>query len=430
MSDYSKPPEEALRDAQGRGYTGIHLEQGVPILDRDLNLMHDLLASGLQSMLSRYIGDGLPASAGDGFAIRALPDASGLTENNFQIVGPGACLVGGTEATITDSVDYNHQPNVASLAADHPSLPLPLTTPPAGGGDARHDIVFLDVFTTEVGGTPDLDNSADVGMQTSVRIKPVWIARVLENADSPPDPPSGHVHYPLARLLRRSGQAKIADVAPADAQPPTQIIDLRRRRLTVASLEARMSMLENVLFAPSLLRGGGQVTPLVGRINAIVTLNGRNLNKGAIKVTFDGVAADIVTATQSDTKLEVKVPGGVTLDGTAKNVKIAVSNEIGNVVSDRNFGVMPAPVFTAPEFSPKSGPPGTPVTLSGFNFTPGAPTVTFGGKVAVVQADATTYTTLKVTVPDGVRDDVTIKVAFPDPRGSSESATSFKVTAN
>ena len=44
MSDFSKSPQEVLRDSQDKGYTGIHIEQGVPILDRDLNLMHDLLA--------------------------------------------------------------------------------------------------------------------------------------------------------------------------------------------------------------------------------------------------------------------------------------------------------------------------------------------------------------------------------------------------
>lgn len=431
MGDYSKPPAEALREAQTKGYTGIHLEQGVPILDRDLNLMHDLLAAGIQSMLSRYIGDGIPAGGNDGFAIRALPDAGGQSENNFQIIGPGACLVDGTESTISVTTDYNHQPHVAELAADHPSRPVALSTPPTGGADVRRDIVFLDVFTTEVDGTADLDNSADVGMQTSVRVKSVWTVRVAENAENPPDPTvAGHVHYPLARLLRRAGDPKISEiVAPGSTQPPTQIIDLRRRRLTVADLESRLSLLENVLFAPSLKPGGDQIHPLGGRINASVTLSGTNLNKRNTVVTFAGIPTDLDQAKpQSDEQIVVKVPPGITLEGTSKNVRISVTNEIGTVVTDRNFQVLPAPVFSTPEFTPASGPPGTMVSLSGFNFTPPGATVTFGGKPAQIQSS--TYTEIVAAVPDGISGPVSIKVAFPDPRGSSESTTKFTVTAN
>ena len=436
MSDYSKAPGDALDEARKQGYTGIHVEQGVPILDRDLNLMHDLLASGMQSMLSRYIGDGIPDTPGEAFAIRSLPEAGGQSENNFQIVGPGACLVGGAEATITASTDYVNQPHAAGLdVSDHPSFPQPLTTPPAGGADSRHDVVYLDVFTIEVDGTPDLDNSHDVGMQTSVRIKTVWTVRVAENAENPPDPKKGHSHYPLARLLRRPGEARITELPAADGQPATQILDLRRRRLTVATLESRLSLLERVLFAPSLDPGPGQIRPRQGRANQPITLSGTNLHKPNTTVTFGGVQAQFADAPQSDTEITVKVPGGITLDGTPKNVTITVGNEIGTAVSDRSFLVLPAPVFaatspTAPSpFAPTSGPPGTIVTLTGFNFTPGTPTVTFGGKTAVVQQDAT-YTELKAAVPDGLTGDVKIKIAFPDPRGSSEAASTFKVLPN
>lgn len=436
MSDFSRAPAEVLREAKQSGYTGLHIEQGVPILDRDLNLMHDLLASGIQSTLSRYIGDGIPEVTNDAFAIRALPE--GQNENDFQIVGPGSCLVNGIEATIGASVTYAAQPHVAALRDDHPSRPRALTTPTAADPDPRVDSVFLDVFTVEVTGTPDLDNGSDVGMQTSVRIKPVWTVRVAENAAVMPAPEDGHAFYPLARLLRRSGETKIVEGPLTDTRPEQRFTDLRQRRLTVAKLEARLSLLEQILFAPSFTQDPnvGQVRPRQGRVNQPITLSGKNFSKGKLTVTFGTVpAVPAVSPPPTDTEITYKVPSGITPDGVSREVKIKVSNDMGfSAVSDRTFLVSAAPVFAEPpqaQFSPTSGPPGTIVTLSGFNFAPGQPTVTFGGRSASVQPDATP-TELKVAVPDGLtpNSDVKVKVAFPDPRGSSEAATTFKVLAN
>ena len=52
-----------------------------------------------------------------------------------------------------------------------------LTTPTAGQPDPRIDVVYLDVFLTEVDGVvdPELVNSLDIGMETSVRLKPAWV---------------------------------------------------------------------------------------------------------------------------------------------------------------------------------------------------------------------------------------------------------------
>jgi hypothetical protein len=436
MSDFSRAPAEVLREAKQSGYSGLHIEQGVPILDRDLNLMHDLLASGIQSALSRYIGDGAPEVTNDAFAIRALPD--GRNENNFQIVGPGSCLVNGIEATIEKSVEYGAQPHVEALESDHPSRPKSLTTASAADPDPRVDIVFLDVFTKEVAGTPDLDNGFDVGMQTSVRIKALWTVRVAENAAAMPAPQDGHAYYPLARLLRRGGETKIVDGPLADNRPEQRFTDLRQRRLTVAKLEARLSLLEQMLFAPSFTQDPnvGQIRPRQGRVNQPITLSGKNFAKGKISVTFGTVPAQAADSPPpTDTEITYKVPSGITPDGVSREVKIKVSSDIGfSAVSDRTFLVSAAPVFAEPprsQFTPTSGPSGTIVTLAGFNFTPGQPTVTFGGRSASVQPNATA-TELKVAVPDGLtpNSDVKIKVAFPDPRGSSETTATFKVLAN
>ena len=54
MSDFSRSPLELLQVSLQKGYVGLHVEQGVPILDRDLNLQHDLLAATARSLFTRY----------------------------------------------------------------------------------------------------------------------------------------------------------------------------------------------------------------------------------------------------------------------------------------------------------------------------------------------------------------------------------------
>ena len=103
MNDFSRLPQEELEHAQDQHYVGIYFKQGVPILDRDLNLLQDLVASTVRSIVSRYIGDGVPPG-GQGFQIRAIP-----ADNDFMIGARGTCLVGGIEATIDQDVPYTAQ---------------------------------------------------------------------------------------------------------------------------------------------------------------------------------------------------------------------------------------------------------------------------------------------------------------------------------
>ena len=81
---------------------GLHIEQGVPVLDRDLNLLHDLVTAGIRALFSRYVGDGL-ASRNRRIRDQALP--AGQNTQDFQITarpsGPGTVLVGGLEVTIS-----------------------------------------------------------------------------------------------------------------------------------------------------------------------------------------------------------------------------------------------------------------------------------------------------------------------------------------
>ena len=79
MGNFSKPPLDVLLANLGKGYVGLHIEQGVPVLDRDLNLLNDLISATVRAIVSRYIGDGVAAD-GDGFAIEAI-----AVNNDFRI---------------------------------------------------------------------------------------------------------------------------------------------------------------------------------------------------------------------------------------------------------------------------------------------------------------------------------------------------------
>ncbi|MGD0608923.1 MAG: IPT/TIG domain-containing protein [Streptosporangiaceae bacterium] len=412
MSDFSASPLDFLLANQQKGYNGLHIEQGVPVLDRDLNLLHDLVTAGIRQLFTRYVGSGL-ATGTDGFGIQALP--AGQNTQDFQITapatGPGSILVGGLEVTIAAAVDYASQTGVA-----------PLTTPQPTQPDPRPDTVYLDVFLVEVDGTtdPDLNNSQDVGMETSVRLKPAWLVQVAEGVPVPP-PPDGHAFCPLAGLSRPRGVATIDQ---------TMLTDLRQRRLTVSDLEQRLSLLERVLLLPAFVAPPlPQFIPKSGVTGEAITLNGSNFNVGAPQVLFGDTAAAIV-GTPSAGQLVAQVPAGLTPGGAQAVLNITVSNAGGSAVSDEVFVVVPAPAFAPPgsQFTPASGTPGTQVTLSGYNFTVSAPQVLFGTQAATVVGTPTS-TSLVVQVPAGVvpagSTQADVKITVTTSQGSAVSDDEF-----
>lgn len=383
MSDFSQPPLDVLRASRDRGYVGLHIEQGVPILDRDLNLLQDLIIDGVRSLFARYIGDGVPAGS-DGFRIEPVPAAQDLRIAAGPGDGPGSCLVGGIDVPIPAPVHYSRQPNAR-----------PLTTPAPPQPNPRVDVVYLDAWLAEVDGADDdtLNNGHDVGMQTSTRLTVEWAVRVAEGAPMPA-PDAGHVQCALARLIRPHG---------TDTVDEKMITDLRQRRLTVGDLEKRLSLVERVLLLPAFVPApGGQFTPPSGVAGTPVTLNGVNFDVAALEVLFDDKIAQLVGA-PSATQVVARVPTGLTPDGRPVQVRITVRNAAGASTSLDRFGIRPVLAFAEPgrQISPPRGFAGNEVTLTGFNFNAGTPTVTFGSTDARL-VRAPTNTKLVVAVPDGL----------------------------
>ena len=197
MANFSKNPDAVLQDALTKGYNRVLFQQGKPVLDRELNLLADLVSP--QRLIEHHIGNGVPED-NDGFRISNLDTA----QNDFTIQA-GRCLVGGFEIVLSSDTTYKTQPHTANVA------PLP-----AGTG-----YVYLRVFTSEVDHTEDGDlsnpsgpNNPDVGFETAVRKKVEWEVIVTTSGVTAQN------HMLLAVITKT---------------PPT-VTDRRRTGLTVSHL--------------------------------------------------------------------------------------------------------------------------------------------------------------------------------------------------
>lgn len=72
MGDFSKDPDNRLSESLNKHYVAVRMQQGVPVLDADWNVLDDLRRAELESMSQWTIGDGVPTGS-NGFAIAELP---------------------------------------------------------------------------------------------------------------------------------------------------------------------------------------------------------------------------------------------------------------------------------------------------------------------------------------------------------------------
>jgi len=148
------------------------------------------------------------------------------------------------------------------------------------------------------------------------------------------------------------------------------------------------------------------LTPRSGAVGDPVTITGTTL-LGATAVSFNGTPATFVVV--SRTRITATVPAGATTGF------VTATTPDGTTTSPMVFKVLPR--ITA--FAPMSGPVGTVVSISGFNFT-GATRVKFNGTNAVFTVDSDTQIT--ATVPAGA---TTGSIAVVTPAGSARSADTF-----
>ncbi len=149
---------------ESKDYIGIRLQQGVPLLDRDINELEDLRRYQDMNLRRHYVGDGTPDK---GFEISKI-EADLL---DFKI-GKGRYLVDGIEAICREEITYKKQTNVPALNA---------ATGP------RKDLVYIELTILEVDGPK---NSQDAEVETCKRQQIQWKVLVNENSENlpPADP--------------------------------------------------------------------------------------------------------------------------------------------------------------------------------------------------------------------------------------------------
>jgi hypothetical protein len=353
-----------------RGYTGVRLQQGVPIADADWNELEDARKFELRSFLRWFVGEGVP-DGNDGFRIAAI-QPPGSMNNNFRILSgvgtaspdgltmAGRCLAGGLEAIIAADTDFKaqllhqDQPGAAALAAE---LGVSVVERLESAGAEEEVIAYLDVWERLVTPTddPTLVLTA-LGTETCARTKREWVVRVRGSGDNPAPLP-GHGYLDLARIRRHSGGTTVE---------PGDITDVRVTGMTVAMLLDRLRTLEDLLLTPSFVPSPNQFSPKFGVRGQEVVLRGRNFDVGQPQVRFGTTSAEVVAT--SPTPLTAKVP----LDAASGAMKLTVKNPGGEVTSDDQFTVLPGgpPSFAPPpnEFTPTEGRSGDIVTLFGRNF--------------------------------------------------------------
>jgi len=373
MGNFSIDPQQNVKLSRQKGYVGVRIEQGVPVLDRDLNLLGDVISATVRELVERFIGSG-NAPGDDGFSIE--PITTGTTVD--LKIGAGSYLVGGLLVTSTGQL-YSSQFNVPPIV-------------PPTGFNSRNDVVYLDVWLAEVDEQKDatLSNAGDVRMQTSVRVKPVWVVRVATGVEQLPPAPEGHVHALLADLMFGDGQ--------------TRISDRRTRSLSLSDCLRRLTVLEQAL--RPMLVPGDQFDTQKSWVGQTVRLNGSGLNVGHVQVTLTNLANVTKQASLVGTplvhQLAIRIPSDIS--GTCK---ATITTGLGTVATTDTLFLYGPPSFKTgsgqivPTSTPYT-PSGAVVTLNGNNFFEGPNLRVFFGTTVTPTANVQVLsaTQLKVTVPN------------------------------
>lgn len=244
MGDYSrdsfKETQNALNDVLGlvssaqprpKHYVSVRLQQGVPVLDADLNEQDDIRRIEVETILAKSIGNGTPAGS-DGFRI------SQSSENNNFLIAQGILFMDGWIVINNQEFDYNNQPYRNSSGVSPEILPID------NAAAAQRELVYLDAWEREVDVQEDeylVD--PNIGAETCTRLERAWVVRmaaIASDAD-PTDPETipvridGHRYYPLALVDRQPGGVISAGM----------IVDLRRRHLTLEALTYAPLLIED-----------------------------------------------------------------------------------------------------------------------------------------------------------------------------------------
>ncbi|MEU0405901.1 DUF6519 domain-containing protein, partial [Streptomyces sp. NPDC006197] len=169
-----------------RRFVRVRLQQGVPIVDADVNEREDIQKFELRAFLKWFVGDGVP-EGNDGFRIvgTGLPNdfkiragAEGAPDALHRI---GRCLVQGLDVMIEHDLQYTAQPLHESHGTPAAELAARLNVPLIGKLESiakPQILVYLDVWERLV--TPAEDPQLihpGLGTESCARYKREWVVR-------------------------------------------------------------------------------------------------------------------------------------------------------------------------------------------------------------------------------------------------------------
>ncbi|WAS91046.1 hypothetical protein [Nannocystis punicea] len=342
MGNFSRDPDEVLATNLAKGYVGVRIEQNVPLLDRDVNLLGDLVGANLRKIIQGYVGDGVAPGDDGSFQITAAnPQGTDL------LIGAGIMLVGGLQA----------RAGVTSSYAGQVGAPL-LTLPPVG--QLRVDVVYLDVWLQEVATDADpaidLGNLADIGIPTSIRLRVAWRVEVVEGSDQVPPAAQGHARCPLA-LVTREGPTLV------------QIEDLRVRRLNLADLVQRVDALEaDITMVRTALQPAFSPTRPFDKATSYptrtVVLYGRNFDLGSVSVKLGNSFTLPIVGEPLANSITVRIPE----NAPKGDLWFVVTTALGSVTSPAHRVLGSAAIQVVSPFTPNPVVAGQPFTIAGSFF--------------------------------------------------------------
>src|SRR3954447_25295815 len=86
-----------------KGFIGVRLQQGVPLLDRDWNELEDIRRHVERTLREEYVGEGVPD--GEGFQVTAPT----FPAPNDVLIGAGHCSVAGYDVWQAMSSPFSAQ---------------------------------------------------------------------------------------------------------------------------------------------------------------------------------------------------------------------------------------------------------------------------------------------------------------------------------
>jgi hypothetical protein len=219
-----------------KAYCNVRLQQGVPLVDADVNELDDIRKFEVRAFLKWFVGNGIP-DGNDGFHIAALaapsatdfqiqvgaqlpagpiPTPPSVATNEFVLDGFGRCIVDGLDVIIQASTSYTAQVLSPVDLAPPYSLP-PVAAIPSIAGPV---LVYLDIWERLVAPTEDPALIVPpLGTESCARTKRQWVVRTVAGTTTPaPATINGvrHVYYGLAVITRPIGAliqaATITDV--------------------------------------------------------------------------------------------------------------------------------------------------------------------------------------------------------------------------